>query len=513
MRALLLPPAPVVLSLVILGSASYASGLDVNDTYSAKGEPFSGDHSADGLEVTSRSEISSGSEISPVSEIPSGRELSSGIDYDYSEEYDNEPQISVYIVDDSVRVEQVIKPKKNKTETEQPSDKPKSEKGRRLAGGQAFPLYSGKMTASCGTRTTFPRCHESPVSSRSLVGMLLVVHVLLLPTPSDACDDPPRFQSMKLKGDSQATYNPGDKIDYECRLGYMRIVPFLSTTAVCQADNTWTPLQEACKRKPCPQLADPLNGRVNGTFLFGSQAHFVCNEGFHLVGREILHCDLAENSVAWDGDPPHCEKILCKPPGQIPDGKYTNSHKDTFEYNEVVIYSCNPSSGPDEYSLVGESKLICSGFDTWSSDPPECKVVKCPYPALQNGKLVSGFGKKFYYKAKVVLECNPGYYLKGNDTIICGADNMWEPKMPECIKESITPSTKPPTSSHSVSVPTSTQPTTSSVSGHPSPTEPPSEVLGGGTIAAIVISSLVGVALLSGGFVFLTRKKKRLQEN
>lgn len=92
-------------SFVLSPIASYASGLDVNDTYSAKGEPFSGDHSADGFEVTSRSEISSGSEISPVSEIPSGRELSSGIDYDYAEEYDNEPQISVYIVDDSVRGE------------------------------------------------------------------------------------------------------------------------------------------------------------------------------------------------------------------------------------------------------------------------------------------------------------------------------------------------------------------------------------------------------------------------
>ncbi|XP_019480127.1 PREDICTED: amphiregulin [Hipposideros armiger] len=128
MRALLLPPAPVVLSFLILSSASYASGLDFNDTYSAKGEPFSGDHSADGFEVNSRSEISSGSEIFPVSEIPPGSELSSGIDYDYAEEYDTEPQISVYIVDDSVRVEQVVKPKKNKTETERTSDKPKRKK-------------------------------------------------------------------------------------------------------------------------------------------------------------------------------------------------------------------------------------------------------------------------------------------------------------------------------------------------------------------------------------------------
>ncbi|XP_032948552.1 membrane cofactor protein isoform X3 [Rhinolophus ferrumequinum] len=346
------------------------------------------------------------------------------------------------------------------------------EKGHRLAGRQVFPLYSGEMTASCATRT-FPRCHESPFSSWSFVGILLVVQVLLLPTSSDACDDPPRFQSMKLKGASQATYNPGDKIEYECRPGYMRIVPLLTTTAVCQADNTWAPLQEACTRKPCPQLGDPLNGRVNGTFLFGSQAHFVCNEGFQLVGPEILHCDLAGNSVAWDNEPPYCEKILCKPPRQIPNGKYTNSHKDTFEYNEVVIYSCNPSSGPDEYSLVGESELICSGFDTWSSDPPECKVVKCPYPALENGKFVSGFGKKFYYRATVVLQCYSGYYLKGNDTIVCGADNMWEPKVPECIK-GVKPTTAPPVSR---------------LPDHPSTSEPPSEVLGGWIIAVIVIFS------------------------
>uniref|UniRef100_A0A673SU94 Amphiregulin n=2 Tax=Suricata suricatta TaxID=37032 RepID=A0A673SU94_SURSU len=128
MRASLLPPAPVVLSFLILGAAHYASGLDVNDTTSGKGEPFSRDHSADGFEGTPRNGVSSGKEISPVSEMTSSKELSSGIDYDYAEEYDNEPQISGYIVDDSVRVEQVIKPMKNKTESEKTSDKPKRKK-------------------------------------------------------------------------------------------------------------------------------------------------------------------------------------------------------------------------------------------------------------------------------------------------------------------------------------------------------------------------------------------------
>ena len=49
--------------------------------------------------------MTSKSEISSASETPPGGELSLGIDYDYSEEYDNEPQISGYVVDDSVRGE------------------------------------------------------------------------------------------------------------------------------------------------------------------------------------------------------------------------------------------------------------------------------------------------------------------------------------------------------------------------------------------------------------------------
>lgn len=86
-------------SLVLSPIAHYAVGLAGNDTYSGKGEPFSGDRSADELEVTSTSEIFL------VSEVPSDSELSSGIDYDYAEEYDLERQISGYIVDDSIRGE------------------------------------------------------------------------------------------------------------------------------------------------------------------------------------------------------------------------------------------------------------------------------------------------------------------------------------------------------------------------------------------------------------------------
>ncbi|XP_014384421.1 PREDICTED: membrane cofactor protein [Myotis brandtii] len=255
---------------------------------------------------------------------------------------------------------------------------------------------------------------------------------------TDACCELPRFESMKPKGDPTPPYNPGYQVKYECRPGYRRRFPILPSSAVCQPDNTWAPpLQEACTKKSCPQPREPPNGKIvyiSETLEFGAEAHYACNEGYSLVGTKTLHCELSGNDVEWSEEPPHCEKILCQPPQQIANGEFTNSHKDTFEYNEVVTYSCKPSDGPDEYSLVGESKLVCSGRNQWSPDPPECKVVKCEYPALENGRLSSGFGKKFQYKSEVTFECLDGFYLEGSSTIVCGADSTWEPKIPKCIK-------------------------------------------------------------------------------
>ncbi|XP_061043465.1 membrane cofactor protein-like isoform X2 [Eubalaena glacialis] len=361
------------------------------------------------------------------------------------------------------------------------------------------------MTASCSSRKAPPYRCESPFSSRCFFGILLVALLLLLPISSDACGEPPRFGTMQLRNVSKPSYNPEDRIYYECRPGYQPKHPSLSTSAVCEANNTWSLLQEACTRKQCPNPGDPINGQVqypNGNILFGSQVHYVCNDGYFLIGPSIRYCDISGSTVDWSGNPPICEKILCKPPEKILNGKYTNSHKDVFEYSEVVGYSCDASNGTDPYSLVGESKLVCIGKDEWSSDPPQCKVVKCVYPYVENGVIVSGLGPKFYYKATIVYRCNEGFKLNGSNKIVCSANSTWEPEIPTCIKDS-----KP------------THPTTtlgSSHPGYPSPSDetPPkdAESLGAGIIVVIVIGALFGVGVVVCGIYFSFCKKKKGKE-
>ncbi|XP_043825558.1 amphiregulin [Dromiciops gliroides] len=100
------PPTtlPVLLSLLVLSAVyHHVAASNANDTYPEKNDLFSGDHSADGFELSS------------------GSELSSGTEYDYSEEYEEDPQLSGYIIDDSIRVGHLVKPKTNRTETEKPS--------------------------------------------------------------------------------------------------------------------------------------------------------------------------------------------------------------------------------------------------------------------------------------------------------------------------------------------------------------------------------------------------------
>ncbi|XP_022448981.1 membrane cofactor protein-like [Delphinapterus leucas] len=311
--------------------------------------------------------------------------------------------------------------------------------------------------------------------------------VRVLPN-SGPCIDPPVLESMKLKGVIKHHYYPGDRINYECHTGYFYVWPYL-LSSTCEPNGSWSPIEEACLRKSCPN-PEIKHGEVyapNKTFEFESEAHISCNEGYYLRGKNILTCNLIGENVHWSDKIPHCEKIFCGRPPEIKHGKHTNSYRNIFEYNELVTYSCNPSNGSDEYSLVGESQLICSGPGKWSSAAPLCKVVKCERPVLEHGIMVSGSREKFSYQAVVIFECLQGFYLNGSNLVFCGGNNTWEPEMPKCIK-----GYKP---THPTKTPLAKYP------GYPNPSDEilsldDFEDLDTGIIALIILTAIVAVLVV-----------------
>ncbi|XP_057171255.1 membrane cofactor protein-like isoform X1 [Ursus arctos] len=335
--------------------------------------------------------------------------------------------------------------------------------------------------APCAARGFRP---EKRLSWR-LVGFLLVAPVLLFCLNSDACGKPPKYETMDLKGTPKEYYEVGERIYYQCHPGYLTVRPVM---AYCEQNHSWFPIEEACYKKACD---DPIfhNGEVvapNNSFQFDNEAHFYCDEGYYLSGKQIVLCNRRGNDVFWGDELPKCKKIYCKPPAKIKNGKYSNSHRTIFEYNELITYTCDPSNGPDEFSLVGNNKLICVETDKWSSAPPQCKVVRCQYPVVEHGKLVSGIRDKYSYQAVVLFECLPGFYLNGSNPVFCGGRSTWEPEMPKCIR-GFKP-THPP------------KPPVSKYPGYPEPNDPISledfEELDAGIIAVIVLTILVGLAVL-----------------
>ncbi|XP_043778873.1 membrane cofactor protein-like [Cervus elaphus] len=318
--------------------------------------------------------------------------------------------------------------------------------------------------------------------------MLLAALVLPLPIFSVRCIDPPVLESMKLKGVIKRHYYPGDRIDYECYRGYFYVLPYL-LSATCEPNGSWSRIEEACLRKSCPDIK-VKHGKVvapNETFEWESEAHISCDEGYFLRGKPIIVCNLIGENVSWSDTIPHCEKIYCGQPPKIKHGKHTNSYRNIFEYNELITYSCDLSNGPDEYSLVGQSKLVCIEPNKWSSDPPLCKVVKCERPFLEHGIMVSGSREKFSYQSVVVFECLQGFYLNGSNLVFCGGNDTWEPEMPTCIK-----GYRP---THPTKTPLSQYP------GYPNPVEEiPSledfEDLDAGIIALAILTAIVAVIVV-----------------
>ncbi|NXJ74305.1 CR1L protein, partial [Trogon melanurus] len=254
------------------------------------------------------------------------------------------------------------------------------------------------------------------------------------------CDVPPRLSSAELREQYRGltTFLPHSTVEYDCRPGYMRNL-HVPNSLDCGDNGQWQGSREFCTPRRCVRPDDPDNGRLvlAEDFTFGSTVNFTCNTGYRLVGSSQIQCVIKDDVVSWDRDVPFCEPIRCLPPPEIANGGHTEADKEHFEYGRSVTYRCHPvRRGQRPFSLVGDASIFCTTTDNvngvWNKPAPECKVVTCEQPRVENGRLLSRYRFEYTYRDSVLFDCNFRYSLNGSDASTCRENGLWEPPLPRC---------------------------------------------------------------------------------
>ncbi|NXQ85591.1 CR1L protein, partial [Nyctibius grandis] len=272
----------------------------------------------------------------------------------------------------------------------------------------------------------------------AVLGLLLAAALVV--AVQSACDVPPRLPSAELKAEFQGvtTFPYNSMVQYVCRPGYARNAA-ARNVLVCGRNGKWHGSTEMCTPKACSYPGEPANGRLvlAEKFSFGSSANFTCNTGYRLVGNSQIECVIKNGVVTWDRDIPICEPIPCPPPPEIANGEHSGADKELFEYGASITYWCHTvGRGERPFSLVGDASIFCTTTDNingvWSKPAPECKVVNCEHPSVENGKLLSRYRAEYGYRDTVMFDCNFRYTMNGSDASTCTENGRWDPPLPLC---------------------------------------------------------------------------------
>uniref|UniRef100_A0A8C6JJ95 Uncharacterized protein n=1 Tax=Melopsittacus undulatus TaxID=13146 RepID=A0A8C6JJ95_MELUD len=336
-------------------------------------------------------------------------------------------------------------------------EQPSVESGRLLSGYRSEYTYGDTVVFDCNFRYSLNGSDASTCSENGLWDP---------PPPRcllSSCGDPPDVHNAakaKLAGN---LFPVGTVITYECWEGH-QFSPGEDTWHItCLPDFTWTKTPNSCERIHCP---DPVirNGKHLGLqegqeeHVYGDILEVTCNDGYAFKGHSrniMLRCT---SDGTWDPAVPECfpgdlpsasasgeqsswaESTegsscsecngLCAPPPQISNGQHSGLGKEQFSYGTEVTYSCS-----EGLSLIGDATIYCTSDDgvnlVWSGPAPECRVVRCPRPVVERGRM-SPQRFTFPYGAVVHFSCDEGFALRGDAESRCLADSTWHPPLPSC---------------------------------------------------------------------------------
>ncbi|OPJ89087.1 complement receptor type 1 isoform A [Patagioenas fasciata monilis] len=252
------------------------------------------------------------------------------------------------------------------------------------------------------------------------------------------CPPPPGIANGKASGQPSATHLPGSAVLYTCRDGYSLVG---NGSITCTAAGTWSRPRPRCEATGCKR-PEIQNGRTMGletAYRVTDIVVFECDFGYALKGSQESQCQFGGT---WNPPVPICEKMLqCPSPPKIKNGQHASKDVKVFIPGVSVRYYCDPG-----YVLTGKTTVSCLTSGAWSIPYPQCEVITCASPSVQNGDVAEGQSAVYPPGANVTFQCHPGFVLHGSNEAECQLGGHWAPAIPTC--EPALPCPPPPVIAH-----------------------------------------------------------------
>ncbi|XP_035375850.1 sushi, von Willebrand factor type A, EGF and pentraxin domain-containing protein 1 isoform X3 [Electrophorus electricus] len=214
------------------------------------------------------------------------------------------------------------------------------------------------------------------------------------------------------------SYLHGTMVQYHCHAGYEMSS---GVALLCQENGTWNGTAPVCVPAECETPPYPEHGSaiVKDTAL-GSLVEYSCEEGYELDSHSVRQCISGRQ---WSDEAPNCVPVKCGDPGGIANGEVVGV---SFHFSDVIHYECH--SG---FILQGLENRTCLMDGKWDGKAPWCKAVSCGRPVVSSSVLVKG--DDYTFGKRVLFQCNPGFLLHGAPTSVCLANGTWSESAPKCL--------------------------------------------------------------------------------
>lgn len=167
-------------------------------------------------------------------------------------------------------------------------------------------------------------------------------------------------------------FEVGATVEYSCDEGHLLVGPSQRT---CLETGFYNEFPPVCKFIECGLPASIPYGNyelVNGSVGYLSQVVYKCNDGYEMLGRAMLTCDIDER---WNGPPPRCEVIECDAlPTTYKNAKVITPNGTYFGAKAEI--QC-----PKGFTVDGPKVITCLSSGHWSAPLPECKEDEEAKPA------------------------------------------------------------------------------------------------------------------------------------